>query len=474
MHTVVPSQLPMRTMALSSRLEWSTLSPREFEQELAKWIHDLDERHRNLPRFGWLQLAAAQIQWWRGDRVQAALRLDAARAAYAAAGDGAGEGVCAMTAGDWASAPSSSPLALNFFLINREGLGSALPWQIERDEARYDGFDAATAKGQYAEAEAAFAAAGAPRGLAALQLRRAHLAATSGDAAGAASLAGESAQAFAACGDGAGAHLAAVHAALHRIALPARPESTAACAAVGRWGADEGSFSFAHSVGTLCSRVARDWLTRRSDVERALSAYRMAEALFEPLGARIARAQSLIDQADCADAMGDLPTKTTLCEHALEAIAAVGSALPAMRKMLGRQSMMLGVRVVHARIGEPDAANIDRSAARLSALVKERQALPIDARPSLDDEFDDQILTKNAVAALEWAEVVASLRRSREASHSGDAALAERFLDQAHAAAQRASDNERDSLLAYVYEERGEGECAVAAYERYLSKRDTD
>lgn len=469
-HTVVPRQLSTRYVALYSRLQLN--SPQESEQGLAESLHDLDEMHRVLPRVGWLQLAAAQIHWWHGNRSQAALRVDAARAAYATAGDVAGEGSCAMTTGDWASAPASSPLALNFFLMDFEGgSGSTLPWQIETNEARYDGFDAAAAQAHYAEAEAAFAAARAPRGLAALKLRRAHLAATSGDAAGAASLAEVAAQAFAACGDGAGEHLAAVHAALHRIALPTRPESKAACAEVGRWGANEGSFSFAHSVGTLCSRAARDWLTRRGDAERALSAYRMAEALFEPLGAQMSRARSLVGQASCADATGDLPTTTTLYEQALEIMATDGSARPAMRKTLRRQSMMLGVKVVHARIAQGDAAGIERSGARLSTLLKDRQEPPIDARPCLDDEFDDQI-AKWALDAAEQSEVFASLCRGREASDAGDAARAELFLDQAYAAAKRADDNQRHFLLALVYEQRGDLDRAVAAFEQFLAASD--
>ncbi len=234
---------------------------------------------------------------------QAGAILGQASALYAQAGDKAGVALCHMTEGDWSCAPASSPAVLNRFM--KEGTqSSALSGAQEAREAATDPAALAAAASSYDQAGQAFAAARAPRGVAAVALRRGYLAMRSGDHSAAERWAAEAGSGFLAAGDALGRWVAEAHLALASVGV-GRPENTDAAAAIGAWGASEGSFSWALGLGLLFARQGRGWLVSAGDVERSLACSRLAVATFRALGAEQNEAQALVDQGETYAAVGE-------------------------------------------------------------------------------------------------------------------------------------------------------------------------
>jgi len=447
-----------------------------------------------VPAWAPLGNAAADLAWRAGDRAQAAARLQAVDATCARAGWLPGQALCAQTRGDWCAAPASHPLAMNLLLMEGSSEGSDLSWTCEAAEGERNGLDAAAASGHYARARLLWAAAavavatpapatvpatataaasagdglGPPRALAGLALREAWLRALAGDPASAAALAEEAAAAFAAAGDAAGRHLAAVHAALHRLATPQRLEDASACVAAGRWGAGDGSFSQALGLGLLCNRVARDALIRCGDAERALATYRLAEALFTALGAHANAAQSLIDQARCARAVGERRMAQALLEQALERMADDAAARPALAPVLWVRRVMATITAYQLPLAERDAEGMARLATRLAALLPDTPPPTLAQLLEGGADVQQAMLTENARDLLAQARVLVPLYRATAARDAGQPDAARAGFDAALAAAQAAG-NQQHFLEATVWAQQRATPQAVAAFERYLA-----
>jgi hypothetical protein len=108
-----------------------------------------------------------------------------------------------------------------------------------------------------------FQQAGAPRGLAALQLRHAYLAMLHDDYHAAGLHARQARQMFDECGDSLGHELAQTHLILSCVGAGKVDGQHEVAQAIGRWGSMEGSFSYALGLGLLLGRGARHWLLRR-------------------------------------------------------------------------------------------------------------------------------------------------------------------------------------------------------------------
>jgi tetratricopeptide (TPR) repeat protein len=331
------------------------------------------EQEPGIPR-GWVafgRLSAADACRRAGDPARAQALLAAALEAYGEAGDAAGQGVCRLVGADWLAAPFSSPLDWNLAVRESASEGSDLDWRLEAAESGEEGIDLDRAWAGYDLAAARFAEAEAPRGLAAVELRRGYLAALAADYERAAGHAGASRDRFAAAGDTAGANIAAVHHALARVGAGALAEDRAAAGAVGAWGAGDGSFSIALGLGLLCGRVGRHWRLRRGDPERALACYRLAAALYEALGASLNLAQSLVDQADVLRGVGSVAQAGVQYELAVEVSnSATGGPQPVAEEAR-RRGLLLAVEVLqdhHAR-QDPDGMEraSDQVARRLAA-----------------------------------------------------------------------------------------------------------
>ena len=119
-----------------------------------------------------VRLAAAALCRAGGAPDQARAHLDAAAAAYAAAGDDAGVAGCDLARGAWATVPAGSPLTLGLALP--ESMMSSLSSPgAALDRTLASAPDPVASGAFFQRAEEGFRAAGAPRGIAMVDLHRA-------------------------------------------------------------------------------------------------------------------------------------------------------------------------------------------------------------------------------------------------------------------------------------------------------------
>lgn len=410
----------------------------------------------------WGRYAAADSTRRAGDRDGADKLLATALDVYRTAGDEAGEGICELAMGDWDAAPFSSPLNLNLAIRESVSEGSDLDWQLEAAESALDGSDLLAARRAYDRAEAAFTAAVAPRGLAAVALRRGYLASLAGDHDDAAARCAAAAAAFEDAGDLVGTHVAAIHTALARIAGGALDEDRAVAATVGAWGAGDGSFSVALGLGLLCGRAGRDWVLRRGDVERALACERLAAALFEALGARLNRAQTLVDQADTLAGVGDAAAADALYEAAAEHNAAAAQDVTAVAEVAHRRALLLTNEVLMAYHTRQDADGMDRVSARVGELLA--------ARPSSTDPQDAAVaaLAEHQVAEMG---VAIPLARAMECVERGQRDDARPYFVAAMAATAQVTDETRHRDRAVILASQERYDEAIREYQLHRELR---
>jgi CHAT domain-containing protein/tetratricopeptide (TPR) repeat protein len=423
------------------------------------------EQEAQIPR-GWVafgRLGAADACRRAGEPARAAEWLGAALEAYGEVDDTAGAGACHLTAADWLAAPFSSPLHWNLAVRGSASEGSDLDWQLEAAEFGEAGMDLDGARAGYARAEDCFTAAGAPRGLAAVELRRGYLAVLAGDHEQAARCAAAARRGYAAAGDVAGAHLAAIHEALARIGAGALAEDRATAAAAGGWGAADGSFSIALGLGLLCGRVGRHWRLRHGDTERALACYRLAASLFESLGARLNLAQSLVDQADALGGVGDSAQAGALYEAAVEVTGVAVEGPPAVALVARRRGLLLSVEVLQGYHGRRDADGMQRAGAQVAARLA---PLPATADPP------EQAVAALAGWLLGQMPTAIPLARAMELRERGRPDEAKPWFEAALAGAAQADPDMRHLLEASVLASQERFAEAREAYGRHTAARD--
>lgn len=419
-------------------------------------LRALAEANAAAPLAAFADWTAADLWRRAGNLQQADALLERARATYHDAGDKAGEALCLMTRADWQCAPYSTPLAWNFAIVDSSSQAGHLVFQQEADEFKVG------VEVSYAETEALFAQANAPRGLAAIQLRHGYQAMRRDDWAAAARHAAAAWDEFARCGDARGRHLAATHLLMCQLAAPALPHAGPLTLArdIGAWGAASGSFSFALGLGILLQRFARHWLTRHGDYERALATSAAARALYEALGARINAAQCLADQGVAYQIAGERTAALTLFEQALDEYGAAVAAHPAVAENLRQRVVFLATDVYQLSLQQTDAGGMERAAARL-----QRQ---------LTAGIEFAPLAQMAEDIVKQCAVLAPLYRARWQRNAGDEPGAARCLEQAAQAAEQAPAGERHYLEAVVLAEQRRYEAAAAAARRHLAAGGAD
>ncbi len=238
---------------------------------------------------------------------------------YEAAADPIGVAGCGLREADWLCAGSSSPLVYNLFVQASAHESSDLAPTSEREEFKRAAPDQlAQAARLYDRVEATLRSLDAPRAVAALRLRRGYLSGLHNDwetARHSALLAAEQAHQ---CGDQLLERLAQTHVLMADVGLGHTGELSERARALGTWGADSGSFSFALGLGILLGRWGRRWLLREGDYERALAAIDAAGELYRALGAPINVVQTLVDRGRIHLALHDRHSALTYYEEALE------------------------------------------------------------------------------------------------------------------------------------------------------------
>ena len=463
------------------------------QRELRQRLHALDADSSLLAS---IDLAQADLARLARREAPAQALLQQALAAYANAGDDAGQAFCHMRRGDWLAAPNSSPESWNLFLSDPGLTTSERSWEQERIEFARDQIDIAGARAAYAEAERLWSAAHAPRGLAALALRSSYLHMLEGDYARAIEAAAQARAGFEAAGDQLGAWTACAHLALSQLGAGELPEQTAA--AIGSWGAAEGSFSYALGLGMFFSRAARRWLVWEGDYERALAAYRLAAALYQALGAGAAELQNALDQGVVYEALGDSRTALTFTMPAIELYEQIVAERVAQGHPDQHRTVALAIACIELTqkaytlsLRQLDPDDMSTMAKRLQHLLDELLTLSgssasASPRASLLTSLS-RVLSKRSLlteqASSEWklwltaqqvhtilqqAAVLIPLYFARQRRASPGLA-AEALYTQALAAAERADADQRDFLVAAVHLEQQHLEQARAAFCRYFT-----
>lgn len=426
-------------------------------------------------------LQDADLHYRVGQQQQAEQLLDQAIAGYTSAGDLAGAAACHMRRGDWRAAPFSTPLTLNLAMQSGTVEGSQLSTTLEAREFGHDRADLAAAQAAYAQAGRLFRQAHAPRGQAALWLRRSYLAWLAGDARDALAAARQAETQLSACGDRRGVWLARTQVVLLRIAAGELPEDQAAARAIGAWGAGAGSFSYVLGLGVLCSRMGRHWLLRRGDYERALACFRLAAVLNQALGAATHHAQNIVDQGAVLQSIGERAGALTLYEQAIERYLALLADESPLTENLRQRVMMLGTDLYRLYDQARNADGLERSAARLRQQIDavgggrggffELAAAMIkgSAQDSALAHTETLVIASAAHELIQAADVLVPAYRARAARDRGDSAETQRQFGLAEAALQQVADGQREFLRGIVLAHQRRYPEAAAVFRRYFA-----
>jgi CHAT domain-containing protein len=256
---------------------------------------------------------------------------------------------------------------------------------------------------------------------------------------------------------------------------------------IGAWGKRSGSFSFTLGLGILINRFARHWLIRRGNYERSLACSRVAQKLFEALGAAINAAQTLVDQGRIYEATGERAAASNFFEDALASYLRVIDATPAMAAAMSQRAIMITNNLYLTYVQQVNADGMERSMKRLEALIGQ---LPGDDNldsllaslsqqmsgtasivdPASSDLMERRLRFQMAISAIQQARALVPLYRSRQSKNAGDQVAAEAFLNQALEALQAMTGDERYYLEAVALAERKEYAQASKVYQQYLER----
>ena len=180
-----------------------------------------------------------------------------------------------LVRGDWSATPVSHPETLGFDL---EGSSTSADPAVEISQ------DFPFARQLYDQATASFTFAGAARGLAAVELRRAYLDSVEGDREAARQRLNAVVELASQNGDGACANLARVHLAILAIGdeVPIDPEAIGGD--IASWATGDGSYSYARGLARLCLAAARRW-REQGEFARGRAALRISDAINVGVGA---------------------------------------------------------------------------------------------------------------------------------------------------------------------------------------------
>jgi CHAT domain-containing protein len=261
---------------------------------------------------------------------------------------------------------------------------------------------------------------------------------------------------------------------------------------VGGDGAAHGAFSYTLGLGILLNRLARHLLIRQGAYERALTASRAAQALFEALGATSNAAQCRVDQAVIYQAVGEHAAALGLYEAALDRYTAEIVARPRIADIMRYRVIVLAITVYHLYLQRTAPDGMERSAARLR---EQLAAMPSTTAGGL---LPGVLATVTAIVAgagepggagatgradgIPWwslrqlatsivgqAGVLAPLYRARRASDAGNEVEARAWFDRALAGLTEVSMEERGFLEATIHAEQREYALAAAAFQRHLA-----
>jgi len=384
----------------------------------------------------------------------------------AAAGDEAGLAAAYLVRGDLRAAPLSSPLCWNCALSVSNGSAAAeLGDTVERWELLgSQPADRGQVVAAYEAAGTRYAALSNDLGAAAVELRLGYLELVAGRPGRAAALATAARGRFERGGRPVDAAVAATHAVLAALADDRQLDGTglvetlrAAQRVIGP--------GTVYGLALMCLRVGRYWAVHESP-EHARVAFGLAEGVFESLGEREARVQSLLAAGAAAQAVGDLDAARAALWTGLQADA-VPLAEPADPTDRRRWRRLLVAHHMFTLCQQAD--DIDGMVA--AERVKRDTTEPLGRRlPGLTG--DAQVIAEQllvSAASPDWA-FVEPFTRARLARRDGDFERSADLLARARAAVPASPPEERDMNEALVKAAEGDDRGASEAFARYTRR----
>jgi tetratricopeptide (TPR) repeat protein len=272
---------------------------------------------------GFVERTVADLWWRAGEVNRAHQQLDRARTVYESADDKIGAATCHAIACDRAIARWSSALVRNLEVLEAAYPTSELAWLVEQSEGETANVDVAASQAQVAKAVANADKAGATRVLGYLSLLEGFLARLRGDNAEQLSHLDKALAVFGAEHDELHTQLATTHRLLAQIDAGRVSEGQEEAAAIGEWGAANGSFSYALGLGLIMTRAGRQSLLRNGDYERADACFQLALVLNRALGTEYRVAQTLADLGALSRTLGHRARARSMQGEALDKLAAL-------------------------------------------------------------------------------------------------------------------------------------------------------
>lgn len=487
----LPSLLSIRATLQADRYNPETLTATLLETSLQTLTSSrtLMEQWQVRPSLlAYTDLAAADLCHHAGDKARAQSYLAGAQSLYQSAGDLAGLAGTFLKLGDWLSAPLSTPLVWNTALQDSGASNSHLDARTEAAELAREGLELTKAHDAYQQAAALFKKLNSQRGLGNGALRYAYLYVLDKNYTAALDKLAEAEVLFTSSGDTLACQLVRTQHALARVGAGLWPELREATTEIGHWGRSEGSFSYALGLGLFCSRVARYWLIKEGDHERALACYRLAQSLFEALGAELSAAQCLVDQSVVYRAIGGRDAALVLSEQALDAYTQALVVYPELADNLRSRTLLLSADVFGIYQQTRNTDGMARSAARLKDLVSGLPAGNSDlgTLTTLIGQGFSSLLSKNtnalattvtnfgisrlAQTLIEQADVFVPIYRALAARDAGNNKRATDLFASAHTAISNVGGSQQAFLAATLAAHEKNYSEAARLFEGYLEQ----
>ena len=375
-------------------------------------------------------LTAADLCHRAGNHQQKQSLLEQAAVSYYQAQDRTGQARCLLMQGDWYAAPFSSPLALNLSISDAYSEGSQLDWRLEARENSMENADLKEATRYYQEALKIYEAVEAPRGIGHVQLRIGYLFWQEEDYGTALEWIKKAEKAFRVAEDYPALYLAQTHRMLAEVSNGKLAPDLNTAHSIGEWGKRSGSFSYTLGLGLLIGRVARHWLIRKVDYEKALACYRLAQQLYTGLGALFNQAQSIVDQGRTYELIGEFTSALNTYEKAADLFGQTIQSRQVITNDLQRIAIMLVQSYYNLAIKNMDGKAIASCIEKLDR-IQLASSHAISEFDQAHNQVMDFAITGLADSIKSQAKVFAPLYQAIAARNKGATAKAEMLFAKA-------------------------------------------
>ena len=253
---------------------------------------------------------------------------------------------------------------------------------------------------------------------------------------------------------------------LNDLAQGRLQDATELAEEVGAWGRASGAFSYVLGLGILISRVARHWLIRKADFEKALSTYRVAKVFFKNLDAPVNIAQVSADEGKTYELMSEFDQALVAYEAAADGFEAAIHRHPIIAADLHRLGVMLVQSHYNLALKMMDGHSVARSAQKLEALQAANLNLATSDNMAADLGMDAMI-AQLSYSVLSQASVFSPLYKAVKARNEGDTQGADVLFAEALKQAEAQPNNA--FLMATVFGQQRKYPEAKAYFDQYLS-----